>query len=129
MSLSKQLFRSGPYRDFFAQGVKVGNILYMAGQVGVDARGNVPESLVDQTKLAYESIAGVLAEFDASMDNIVDETVFVTDMSETMNNVEPIFTARAEAYGGIPEVSQTLVQVVGLVMPELKIEIKCVAHL
>jgi len=129
MSLSKQLFRSGPYRDFFAQGVKVGNILYMAGQVGVDARGNVPESLVDQTKLAYESIAGVLAEFDASMDNIVDETVFVTDMSETMRNVEPIFTARAEAYGGIPEVSQTLVQVVGLVMPELKIEIKCVAHL
>jgi len=129
MSLSKQLFRSGPYRDFFAQGVKVGNILYMAGQVGVDAQGNVPESLVDQTKLAYESIAGVLAEFDASMDNIVDETVFVTDMSETMRNVEPIFTARAEAYGGIPEVSQTLVQVVGLVMPELKIEIKCVAHL
>lgn len=129
MSISKQTFRSGPYKDFFAQGVKVGNILYLAGQVGIDSEGKVPKNIVEQTKLAYTNINAVLKEFDASMDNIVDETIFVTDMSETMKNVEGIFGSRAHAYGGVPEVSQTLVQVVGLVSPEMKIEIKCIAHL
>jgi len=129
MAISKQVFRSGPYRDLFAQGVKVGNILTLAGQVGVDSQGKVPEDLVDQTRLAYEQIGAVLKEFGASMDNIVDETIFVTSMTEAMGNVEAVFAARAEAYGGIPEVSNTMVQVVGLVSPEMKIEIKCIAHL
>ena len=63
------------------------------------------------------------------MDNIVDETWFVTDVNEIMANAETIFKSRAEAYGGLPEVSQTLVQVAALILPELKIEIKCIAHI
>jgi len=55
--------------------------------------------------------------------------MFVTDVGELMANIESVFGARAEAYGGLPEVSLTLVQVVALVRPELKIEIKCIAHL
>jgi hypothetical protein len=50
-------------------------------------------------------------------------------MSELMANSDAVFGARAKAYGGIPEVCQTLVQVSALVLPELKLEIKCVAHL
>ena len=129
MSINKKLFRSGPYKDLFSQGVQVGNILYLSGQVGVDAKGQAGEDLTAQATLAYASIKSVLAEFGASMDNIVDETFFVTDMGEFMGSVESLYTARAEAYGGTPEVSQTVVQIVALVQPELKIEIKCVAHL
>jgi enamine deaminase RidA (YjgF/YER057c/UK114 family) len=33
------------------------------------------------------------------------------------------------AYGCMPEVSQTVVQVTGLVQPERKIEIKCITYL
>jgi hypothetical protein len=36
MSINKKLFRSGPYADFFSQGVQVGSALYLAGQVGAD---------------------------------------------------------------------------------------------
>jgi enamine deaminase RidA (YjgF/YER057c/UK114 family) len=97
--------------------------------VGVDNRGKVGEDLTAQTTLAYASIKTVLAEFGANIENIVDETFFVTNMAEFMGSAESVFTARAEAYGGMPEVSQTVVQVVALVQPELKIEIKCVAHL
>ncbi len=129
MSNSKQVFRSGIYKDYFAQGIKTGNTLHLAGQVGIDTEGNIPESIADQTKLAYDNIQQVLSEFNATMENIVDETIFVTDMSDTMKNVENIFSVRAQAYGAIPEVSQTLVQVVALVSPKLKIEIKCIAHL
>ena len=129
MTISKQTFRSGPYKDLIANGVRVGNVLYLSGQVGINAAGVTGSDIVEQTQFAYEGIQTVLAEFDATMDNIVDETVFATDISEVMANMEGVYGARAKAYGGMPEVCQTLVQVVALVMPELKIEIKCVAHL
>lgn len=129
MSNSKQVFRSEIYKNYFAQRVKTGNVLHLSGPVGINAEGNIPESIADQTKLAYDHTQQVLSKFNATMENIVDETVFVTDMSETMKNVENIFSVRAQAYGAVPEVSQTLVQVVALVSPKLKIEIKCIAHL
>lgn len=129
MSIEKQTFRSGPFKDIFAQGVKVGNILYLAGQVGVDDSGKPGADITEQTKLAYANIRQVLSEFGATMGNIVDETMFVTDMAEIMSNADSIFGVRLDAYGEVPEVSQTLVQVSALVLPELKLEIKCIAHL
>ena len=68
-----------------------------------------------------------LAQFGATMDNIVDETWFVTDVDDCMAQVEALFTERQRIYGKAPEVSQTLVQVAGLVDPSFKIEIKCIA--
>ncbi len=129
MAVSKQTYRSGPYKDFIANGVKVGNVLYLSGQVGVGTDGVPGADITEQTRLAYENIAHVLSKFDATMDNIVDETCFVTDMSEIMANMDSVYAARARAYGGVPEVCQTLLQINALVMPELKIEIKCIAHL
>jgi enamine deaminase RidA (YjgF/YER057c/UK114 family) len=103
--------------------------LYLSGQVGADEHGGAPESIVEQTILAYQHVAAVLAEFGATMDNVVDETVFVTDMPSVMAQVQEVFGARAAAYGGRPDVSQTLVGVSALVDPMFKIEIKCTAHL
>jgi len=127
MALSKKLFRNGPYADLFSQGVQVGNTLHMAGQVGTDASGKAPDSLVEQMKNAYQHVESVLKEFDCTMDNVVEETWFVTDMHECMTQVQDLFAARQAIYGKPPEVAQTLVQVVALVDPSFKIEIKCVA--
>ena len=127
MSLNKKLFREGPYADLFSQGVQVGNTLHMAGQVGTDVTGKAPDSLVEQMKIAYQHIESVLKKFDCNMDNVVEETWFVTDMHECMTQVQALFAARQAIYGKPPAVAQTLVQVVALVDPSLKIEIKCVA--
>ena len=35
----------------------------------------------------YKNIKGVLKEFGGSLDNIIDETCFVTDVNECMENV------------------------------------------
>jgi enamine deaminase RidA (YjgF/YER057c/UK114 family) len=129
LTIEKQTYRSGPYKDRFAQGVKVGNILYLAGQVGVDETGKAGIDITEQTKLAYANIGRVLAKFDATMSNIVDETMFITDIAEVMASADPVYAVRNKAYAGTPEVCQTLVQVSALVMLELKIEIKCIAHL
>ena len=127
MALNKKLFRDGPYADLFSQGVQVGNTLHMAGQVGTDASGKAPDSRVEQMNNAVAHVESVLKEFDCSMNNVVDETWFVTDMHECMSQVQELFAARQVIYGKSPEVAQTLVQVVALVDPSFKIEIKCVA--
>jgi len=127
MSIQKKLYRNGPYADLFSQGVQVDNLLHMAGQVGTDASGSAPDSLVEQMKNAYQHVESVLEEFECTMDNVVEETWFVTDMHECMSQIQELFTARQAIYGKPPEVAQTVVQVVALVDPSLKIEIKCVA--
>ncbi len=129
MPIDKKLYRSGPYADLFSQGVQVKETLYLAGQVGMDQTGAIPDDLISQMKLAYANIKTVLAEFGADMDNIVDETWFVTDVKDCMTQVEALFSERHLIYGKAPEVAQTLVQVGALVDPALKIEIKCVASL
>jgi enamine deaminase RidA (YjgF/YER057c/UK114 family) len=129
MTIQKKVYRSGPFQDYIAQGVLIENILYMSGQVGIDQEGKTPVSIVDQTKLAYKNMQDLLSQFGADMSNIVDETYFVTDMNELMSKVEEVYSAREAAYGSTPEVSQTLLQVAALVYPELKIEIKCIAHI
>lgn len=127
--MKKKLFRDGPYADFFSQGVLVGNVLTLAGQLGDDAAGDVPNSIQGQMENCYKNIENILKEFGGSLENIIDETWFVTDVEECMDNVSDIFSSREKIYGGKPEVSQTLVGVTALVNPHYKIEIKCIAYL
>jgi len=129
MKLDKKLFRDGPYSDFFSQGVQVGNILTLAGQLGDGEDGEIPESIKEQMENCYRHIQNVLNEFGASLDNVIDETWFVTDVEDCMDNVGEIFMARERIYGCKPEVSQTLIGTTALVAPSYKIEIKCIAHL
>ena len=129
MNIDKKLFRDGPYSDFFSQGVQVGNILTLAGQLGDGEDGEIPESIKGQMENCYRHIQNVLNEFGASLDNVIDETWFVTDVEDCMDNVGEIFQARERIYGCKPEVSQTLIGTTALVAPSYKIEIKCIAHL
>ena len=127
--MDKKLYRKGSYADFFSQGVQTGNILTLAGQLGDDLEGNVPKDLQSQMENCYKNIEIVLKEFNGSLDNIIDETWFVTDIEECMTNVGEIFDSREKIYGCKPEVSQTLIGVSALVDPKYKIEIKCIAYL
>ena len=127
--MEKKLLREGPYADFFSQGVQVGNVLTMAGQIAVDDNGNTPDDLKSQMIMCYENILKILDHFGGTLENVVDETWFVTDIDECMENVSEIFAEREKIYGCKPEVSQTLIGVNALVQPTLKIEIKCIAHI
>ena len=129
MKIDKKLFRDGPYSDFFSQGVQVGNILTLAGQLGDTKDGDTPKSIKEQMENCYKNIQSILKEFGATLDNVIDETWFVTDVNECMENVDEIFLARERIYGCKPEVSQTLVGTTALVSPDYKIEIKCIASL
>ena len=127
--MNKKLFRNGLYADFFSQGVQTGNILTLAGQLGDDIEGDVANDLQSQMENCYKNIETILKEFNATLDNIIDETWFVTNIEECMTNVGEIFDSREKIYGCKPEVSQTLIGVSALVDPKYKIEIKCIAYL
>ena len=127
--MEKKLYRVGPYADFFSQGVQTGNILTLAGQLGDNEDGSVPVEILDQMINCYRNIKNVLSEFGASLDNVIDETWFVTDVNECMENVSEIFSEREIIYGCKPEVSQTLVGISALVQPQYKLEIKVIAYI
>ena len=127
--MNKKLYRTGPYADFFSQGVQVGNVLTLAGQLGDNEDGSVPADIKDQMINCYNNIKSVLSEFVATLDNVIDETWFVTDVNECMENVSDIFDERENIYGCKPEVSQTLVGISALVQPQYKLEIKVIAYI
>src|SRR5687768_11333477 len=65
-------------RGALSQAVRVGNLLYMSGQLGTDsARGITPE-----TRLVMEKIKATVERYGSSMDRVVKCTVFLVDMSE-----------------------------------------------
>mgnify|MGYP001268217183 FL=1 len=127
--MNKKLYRTGPYADFFSQGVQVGNVLTLAGQLGDNEDGSVPADIKGQMINCYNNIKNVLSEFGATLDNVIDETWFVTDVNECMENVSDIFDERENIYGCKPEVSQTLVGISALVQPQYKLEIKVIAYI
>ena len=127
--MKKKLLREGPYADYYSQGVQVGNILTMAGQIAIDDNGNIPIDFKRQMIVCYENIIKVLNHFGGTLENVVDEVWYVTDIDECMGNESEIFAEREKIYGCKPEVSQTLIGVNALAEPNLKIEIKCIAHI
>ena len=125
----RQVARFGPFKDFIASGVRHGDTITVSGQLGTDAEGAVVDGgLAAQTKQAYANVAEVLDRLGATMADVIDETWYVTDIGATMGEIGPVFGARAEAFGGNPDVTQTMVEVSGLVMPEALVEITCVAR-
>ena len=111
-----------------AQAVKVEDTIYLSGQVSHDDRGNIVglRDMEAQMRQAYANIQKVLAQYGATMDNVVEEVLFVTDMDTAF---AAAVKCRQEVFSGTPVVASTIVQIQRLAFPELLIEIRCVAKL
>ncbi len=74
----------------FSDGVLVGNTLYLAGRIGIDAKtGKPPEKLEDEIKIILDGMKAVLAEAKMTMDNLTYVQVFCPDVAlyDTFNAV------------------------------------------
>ena len=68
----------------FSEAVRVGNTLYLAGQVG-NAPGTlklVPGGMRAEARQVMENIKAILERHASSLDRVVKCTVFLTDMKE-----------------------------------------------
>jgi 2-iminobutanoate/2-iminopropanoate deaminase len=74
----------------FDDAVRVGNMLYLAGRIGLDpATGKPPAEAAAEVRTVMDQIKAVLAQEGMTMDDLVTVTVYCTDLSlyGTFNDV------------------------------------------
>ncbi|RQO55826.1 enamine deaminase RidA [Variovorax sp. KBW07] len=127
---TRRVVREGAFKKIIADGVQVGDTIYLSGQVSVDGEGRTigAGDAAAQLRQAYGNVRAVLESFDATMADIVDETIFVTGIDGFLADADKLFALRAEMFGGEPQISQTLVEVSRLGSADWLLEIKCIAR-
>jgi len=74
----------------FSEGVLVGNTLYIAGHIGLDAKTNMPPtSPEEEARLVMDEIKQTVESAGLSIDDVVSIQVFCTDLKlyDTFNSV------------------------------------------
>ncbi len=104
--------------------VKAGNLMFIAGQVALDAEGGVvgEGNMTAQVRQVLENLKTVLASEGADFSNVVKINIFTTDIERFREAAE----VRREYFGGHPPAS-TLVQIERLARPVFLVEIEAIA--
>jgi len=114
----------GPY----SQGVRAGNLIFTAGQVGVDPANQqvVAGGITEQTTRAFENLMAILAEAGSSLSQVIKTTVFLKDMNDfaAMNAVYGAYFARA---GGVLPARSTVE--VARLPKDVLVEIEMIAEI
>lgn len=83
--------RSGDRKTLpFSEGVLLGDTLYIAGHVGLDAKTNLPPSNAeDEARLVMDEVKQTVESAGLSMDDVVSMQIFCTDLKlyDTFNAV------------------------------------------
>ena len=123
----------------YAQAVKVGDAVYVSGQLShddegqmvapapLDAAGKIADhgNMGPQMAQSYANLAKVLGNYGLTMDNIVEEVLYVTDMDAAFAVAGEV---RKQAYGGRPVVASTILVTPRLAFADQLIEIKAIAR-
>ncbi len=109
----------------YSHGVRVGNLLFLAGQTGQDAQLAPGQSRLEaQTRRAFARMQTILEQAGGSLDNLCTMTVFITDMRYG----DEFVRLRAEILGrDFP--ASALIGISQLANPEALLEIQAIAVL
>jgi enamine deaminase RidA (YjgF/YER057c/UK114 family) len=102
-----------------------GRVVWTAGQVAIAADGTVAAAgdWEAQTRLAFQNVGHALAAGAATWRDVIKLTIFVVDMA----GLPTIRAIRDEFVDVQRPPTSSLVEVAGLVLPELLIEVEAVA--
>ncbi len=113
------------YEKFhYSPGVKIGNMLYIAGQVGRDENLQVIERKEAQFIQAFENVKKVLTAAGATFADVVEMITYHTDMRDLQ-----LFIQVKDRYFTNQYPTWTGIGTPALAMPGLLVEIKCTAIL
>ena len=96
--------------------------MFIAGQVGIDADGNVPADFAAQADLAWQNLMAILEFNGMRMKDVVKITHFLTDAANL-----PTYNDVRSKYLGEERPASTLLIVAGLARPDLLVEVEMVA--
>src|SRR5438128_186138 len=116
---------TNPSARTLSEFVRVGNMLYLSGKLGMDSTGKLaPGGIAGETKQTLENIRTVLEKNGSSMDNVIKCTVMLADIKEwaEMNTVYVTFFKKER----LP--ARSAFATSGLVLGA-RVEIECMATL
>jgi 2-iminobutanoate/2-iminopropanoate deaminase len=64
----------------YSQGIAASGLVFVSGQVPLNAAGDLAGGITDQTNQVFDNIEAVLAAAGSGLDRIVKTTVFLTDL-------------------------------------------------
>jgi enamine deaminase RidA (YjgF/YER057c/UK114 family) len=114
-------------RPRFAQVVRIGNHVYVAGQTAVDERGNVvgKGDIDAQARQVFRNLQKCLEAAGANFDQVVKLNIYSTDLDAHL----PALTKTRREFFPREPVASTTIQVPRLVHPDWLLEIEAVAVL
>jgi len=80
-----------PQNDTYSQAVRLGDVIYISGQLGVRRDGTLPESFQAQVRQALENVRTVLRAAGSDLSLVAKVNIYVTDFGKLreMNEVYP----------------------------------------
>jgi len=114
-----------PYEALrLAQAYRVDNMIYVSGQAAFSLEGKIVGvgDFDAQAEQAFENLQAVLRAGGSDLSKIIKVTIFLKDMG----NFSKIVALR-EKYFTPPYPADTIVEITGLALPELEIEIEAMA--
>src|SRR4051812_16715869 len=107
----------------FSSAVRVGDVLYLSGQIGITADGELPDGIAAQTHQAMDNIGGVLKRAGLGWDDVFHCTAMLSDMKNwpAFNDVYVPYFAK----GKLP--ARSALGANGLALGAL-IELECQAY-
>jgi enamine deaminase RidA (YjgF/YER057c/UK114 family) len=108
-----------------APAIRVGDILYCSGQLGIGKDGTLPSDPAEQFENAFEAVRAVLEAAGSGLADIVEMTTFHIGLVAELET----FTGARNRYLSEPWPAQTAVGVAELGLPGALVEIKVTAVL
>ena len=107
-------------------GVRVGDLLFVSGNVAVDGSGNLVggSDSEAQSRQVMANIRTIVEAAGGKMEDVAKITCFITDI----NNYSGYSKVRSETWPSSPPASSTVV-VAGLVRPEYLVEVEAIVRL
>lgn len=105
----------------YSRAIKAGSMIMITGTTSVDENGDIVGvgDAYAQTKYIFQKIEKYLKEAGSSLDNVVWNRMYVTDISKW----EDIGRAHAEFFKNIKPCA-TMVEVKGFIHPDMIVEIE-----
>ncbi|MBN9064221.1 MAG: enamine deaminase RidA [Rhizobiales bacterium 65-9] len=97
-------------------------LVFVSGQLGVDADGRVSDDVVAQADQCFANISAILAAAGMTLADVVKIAAFVTDRADMA-----AYMQSRDRHVGRPPPASTLMIVSGFNRPEFKVEIEVVA--
>ena len=112
----------GPPRNPFSPAVRVGNLLFLAGQIGTDTSNRlVAGGLEAEARQTMDNIKDVLEKTGSSLDRVAKCTVFLADMKEW-----PAFNEIYKTYFPKNYPARSALGATGLALGA-RVEVECIA--